>query len=207
MKNIFNLVYLLSVISGYSQSQTIPLRTLNIPRGATNYYLKDTYNDLDKYVGTWTYNNPQTNTSLTIKLKKVIKFYNNEDSVYEDYLAGEYRYVENNNEKANTLVNLGQTDPYHNNIMGNLMISDRTQFPVCPECPEDVIRIKLSFDDPERKHISGGMHMWRKTEADGTEKIMIDLYYDGLGLRYWEHPTTPNTLRVPYGKYTLTKIE
>ena len=72
MKNIFNLVILLSIITGYSQSQTIPLRTLNIPRGATNYYLKDIDHDLDKYVGTWTYNNSQTNTDmLKIIMKKL----------------------------------------------------------------------------------------------------------------------------------------
>jgi len=207
MTNIFNLVILLSIITGYSQSQTFPLRTLGIPFGATNYYLKDTYNDFDQFVGTWKYDNPQTNTSLIIKLKKVIKFYGENSDVYVDCLAGEYIYIENNMEIVNTIANLNiQSNPYRNNIMGYLMITDNT-YPICPECPEDVIRIKLSFDDPEREYNSGGMHMWHKTEADGTEKIMIELYYDGLGLRYWEHPTTPNTLRVPYGKYTLTKIE
>ena len=207
MKNIFNLVILLSIITGYSQSQTFPLRTLGIPFGATNYYLKDTYNDFDQYVGTWKYDNLQTNTSLIIKLKKVVKFYGENSAVYVDCLAGEYIYIENNLEIVNTLGNLGQADPYYNNIMGYLMISDNTQFPVCLECPEDTMRIKLRFNDPERKYNSGGMHMWHKTEADDTEKIMIELYYDGLGLRFWDHYDDPRTLRVPYGKYTLTKIE
>lgn len=198
---------LLITVASYSQSPVIPLRSFEEPTG-TGYYLKDTYNDFDPYIGTWKYQNLSTNSFLVIKFKKKQAYFSTVTNHYSDHLVGEYQYIENGIEIINTLAGLDSvSNPYFNKISGSLIYQGKYGFSTCIECPDDVIRIKLSFDDPERMFNSGGIDMWHKTEADGTKKIMIDLYYDGLGLRFWEHPNEPTTLRIPYGKYTLTKVQ
>jgi hypothetical protein len=83
-------------------AQTIYDITDNRPDlGTYNFYMKDTNNLLDPFVGTWVYSNGSE--SITMVLKKKIKFKYSSVSVFEDLLYGGYRYVQNGVEIINTI--------------------------------------------------------------------------------------------------------
>lgn len=85
--------------------QTIPMSIDYIDYLKSNNYIKDTNNDLDKFVGTWKWISPtNSNTYFEINFFKVL--YWNPNSIrnyYEDKILGNYKYVENGITITNTL--------------------------------------------------------------------------------------------------------
>lgn len=88
MKKIF--LILLSVIAISCSAQIYPLNTSldNIPNNA---YLKDTNNELDKYVGLWkgTWNGK----TIYLELRKVKYYYSGNQPYYEDKIFGERKII------------------------------------------------------------------------------------------------------------------
>ncbi|GEC79467.1 DUF6705 family protein [Flavobacterium aquatile] len=113
-----------------------------------NAYLKDTTNELNKYIGTWKYQSG--NESLTIILDKFLHY--DFDAYFKDILIGEYKYVDATGATIiNSLPDMTDSavDPLEHNISSAVFIH-KGQYPKCSECGVTEFRIKSFFEDPER---------------------------------------------------------
>ena len=97
MKRIIFLT-LIAIITISCKAQTVPLYA-SYREYTQGTYIKDTFNEMNKFEGTWQYTNGTD--SLTIVMQKKTHIYNGE--YYEDLLIGEYRFVSNGTEVVNTL--------------------------------------------------------------------------------------------------------
>ena len=163
-------------------------------------YFKDLNNELNKFVGTWVYNDG--NTTLVIQLQKVVQHYNGE--WYEDLLIGEYQYIENGVEVFNSLSRLNS--PLVNNAQhyldGNQLLK-KTQIVSCEDCDIAERRVLLFFSDPERKYLHNKLAV-RYVDNNGVESIEVKLVSSGSYVSPYEN--APKESRVPYGNYTLIKL-
>lgn len=185
-------------ISIWSQSPIVGLEENNLPDHFDGYYFKDLDNELDKYVGTWTYS--QNGSILTIQLIKKEQVFNG--SWYKDELLGEYRYVENGLEVVNYLPRLFSptVNDLQHTIDGNKLVY-RNYYPECTECAIDEKRVVLKFTDRARMYLRSQILVQHFVE-NGVEKIKINL--DGSGPMIIA-PGDPTEPRVPYGEYILVK--
>ncbi len=168
----------------------------------SNYYLKDLDNDFDKFIGTWKWEDG--NTSLTFKLDKEIKYQLDATSMYKDMLVGEYQYVENGVEKANTLSNFDNPSlkGADHRICGFSIISKISR-PKCDECTIDERRARISISHQTAEDVTSTLVL-RYVVEGGVEKLKIRIF--GGGPRFVEEDRTdPVELDVPHGEYTLTK--
>jgi hypothetical protein len=151
MKKIFfYLNIILITLSCKAQSPVVDLEARGLPEDYSNYYFKDLNNELDKYVGTWKYENG--NTSLTIQLIKKEQVFNGR--YYYDDLLGEYKYIENGAEVVNYLPRLFDTnvnDGQHT-IDGNKLVY-KNYPPECTECEIEDKRVVLKFSDRDRTYL------------------------------------------------------
>lgn len=125
MKHIIIFLSVSLVLNCKAQSPIISYNSSNIPKNA---YCKDLNNDLDKFTGTWKYENGNTELVITIVKNEQIDL----DSYYTDELAGNYKYIENGVEIVNTLLN---------NFNDNASFSGS-------EMSEDTSEFSFSLDDP-----------------------------------------------------------
>lgn len=170
-------------------------------------YYKDVDNDYNKFIGTWEYTNG--NTSFRIEFKKREKVYIEQGNSYYDFLIGDYLYVENGIEKINTLslMNGNYQNPYDYNIVGRSIIKP-TSAPVCFDCQPNERRVILSFSDPTRPGLRQGLSgdiVVRRRDASNTQKIEVKLRQKGSVIPE-KGQTLPNSFNVPWGTYTLTKV-
>ena len=196
---IIIIITLFAFFSCKAQSPIVPLDT-RIHETPDGSYLKDLNNELNKFVGTWKYENG--NTSLILTFKKVNQRYNGE--WYEDILVGEYKYVVNGVEIFNSLYRLNHpmvNDAQHY-IEGNTIIK-KLQKPSCEECDISERRILMFFDDPERKYLSHKLAI-RYINENVTEKIEAILITEGSSVLPYEN--APQEARVPDGTYTFILI-
>ena len=121
--------YILLLIFAVSFSckaqQTIPMSQDYTNYLKNNNYIKDTNNDLDKFVGTWKWISPtNSNTYFEINLYKVVYWNpNNFDNFFIDKILGNYKYVENGIVITNTLTWNTNNDLYSSTfpvIMSNV---------------------------------------------------------------------------------------
>ena len=103
MKKIIFIITVLISISCSSQ-QTISLSNYNGSNDlVNNNYIKDIDGILDKFVGTWEWNNGST-TIFRIKFVKVLhNKTSNIETYFEDEILGGYQYILNGVEVVNTL--------------------------------------------------------------------------------------------------------
>ncbi|WOI22312.1 DUF6705 family protein [Nonlabens ulvanivorans] len=105
MKNYINILLLLVPLTFlYGQSPIYPIYNngVNLPDDYTNVYFKDLNNDLDKYVGTWIWE--ENGNKLTVVLQKSV-MHNMFDRYQEDILVGNYKYEENGVVIIDTMTN------------------------------------------------------------------------------------------------------
>lgn len=162
-------------------------------------YLKDVYNELDKFVGTWLYTNGST--SLKVVFQKKTQVFN--DNWYEDLLVGEYKYVENGVEKINTLSNLNNLqDVYDHNLTGCLIIYKKG-FPGCSNCEIGEKRVKIDFSDPSLnlEHLPE-MYMGLRFLNELVPKMQIDFAGKGTSVLPEGANGEPS---LPFGRYVLVK--
>lgn len=200
MKNIFLLsLFLLSTLYK-SQSVVIDINDseLGQPNG---YYMKDMYNVLNQFQGTYIYTNG--NSFFKIVLVKKVKQYNN--SYYEDLIIGEYQYIKNGIEKINTLSNLGTV--YNNQfakhaIAGNSTIYNNTRLWKCPQCNPNEKRLSSIIRD----RISGrsANFFMRRTNVNGQEVMQVKV--NNVSAAIWEEGTPePPAFALPTGEFTMIK--
>ena len=210
---ICSLILGLTFFNIYSQSPIIPRFGGESVGRVEGAYYKDINGFFDQYIGTWLYSND--GNSFKITFVKKLMFYNvtGPKNYYEDYLIGEYQYIENGVEKVNTLSNLNNsfTDITDYNLYSQARIFKST-YPLCPECGEDERRLLLNFNEPSRRNIWNGISndfVIRKFTENGVTKLKVQFVYTGNGLESLNTmdgpPANINSFSVPYGEYIFVK--
>lgn len=161
-------------------------------------YYKDTQNKLDAYVGTYVYTNGTT--SLKFVFKKVL--YKNQTYYTEDVLVGEYQYIVNGVEIANTLnrFNLNYTaeEMFKHSVNGNDIYDGQTY---CNDCAPNEEHLYIGLVDNNAK--ASALFDVKKTTQNGKEAIRVII---GWSLREQKDtdPPLPNP-SLPGGVYILEK--
>ncbi|MCX7551611.1 DUF6705 family protein [Xanthomarina sp. F2636L] len=193
MKHIFILFSIISCLSCKAQS---PLFMADPELPAGTYY-KDMNNDMDKFVGTWKWDNG--NSSWTITLEKVEYFLIG--GYYRDILIGEYQYIENGDLIINTLplLNDSSVQGFEHYIAGSLILHKFHPLP-CEDCTTDERRVQLFFNDPQKSYQSGRLWL-RHRIISGVEQLDARLYGEikSVDTGAFGDGTVPN------GEYTLIK--
>lgn len=177
-----------------------------------NAYYKDITNFHQQYIGTWLYTSGTTSLKLVFIEKKQILNNIGTISFYEDYLVGEYQYIENGVEKVNTLSNLNSN---HNNMYDfNLLNVSCIWFPStrprCNECSTDEKRLRMGLNEPSRRNIQGlrNSFILRNFTESGIQKLkvwFVDESMQGMIFDENDHPSTITNFSLPFGEYTLIK--
>ncbi|TMM30355.1 hypothetical protein FDT66_06230 [Polaribacter aestuariivivens] len=193
MKTIIFTLLIVTAISCKAQTPIVGLDApSNTPKGA---YYKDLTNELDKFVGTWKFEN--TNEQFLITLKKKDKYFIAPD--YHDILIGEYVYNKNRVEIVNTLSNFGGKQIAN---LGGAFIVKPNERPKCISCTSNERRIEMYFNDPERDYLQSTIVL-RFIPNSNPQKLSAVIYSnDSIILPYDDAPQEP---RVPYGEYLLIK--
>ena len=177
------------------KAQTVGLDApYNTPEGA---YYKDLNNELDKFEGTWVFDNGTTIFTIVLEKREQQQVLND----YRDLLKGEYKYEENGQVQVNTLSNLN--DPSTQNNIGGSYIHKKTDYPACGDCTENERRIDMYFNDPERSYLSDGIVVRYLLDETNPEKLEVIIYQSGGGILPDEN--SPDVPRVPYGTYIMVK--
>ena len=199
MKNtIYILLFAITILSCRAQSPIVGLETLEhtISNGS---YVKDLNNELDKFTGTWIFNN--NDSTFIISLQKIEMNFNGD--YYEDFLVGEYTYILNGFTLINTipLLNSSPNDYDNRNIGGRYFISGQEYG--CEDCGDNEKRIDLYFNDPDRAYLSSSIILRYLVDETNQKKISATIIAtDGVILPYDGAPEEP---RVPYGTYLMEK--
>jgi hypothetical protein len=169
MKHIIILILIITALSCKAQSLIKPLGTRSCPTYDSNCYEKDVNNEFEKFVGEWKYENG--NTSLTLKLKKELHYQIANNQNYMDLLVGEYQYVENGVEKANTLNDFNNVSisGYEHKIAGGIFLHRLPSYCTDNSTPQE-IKIELFIEDPNDSFIEGSIFL-RYVNDNGTEKL------------------------------------
>lgn len=171
-----------------------------------NSYLKDTYNDMNPFVGTWKQTFSKGN-SLTIELKKITKAKRPSGNSYSDLIVGEYKYEVNFENIVNNLpLVLNSSNGYTNHsiygrVIGNSSIAGA---PNCSECATNARYISVRLKDPSRPGIIGNMIMVHFVQ-NGVSKIRLRILNTTDENYASGNSTTSQVLTIPEGIYTLIK--
>lgn len=198
MKNIF--LTLIIILSYSCKSQTVPLNTYydDVNLGA---YFKDTFDEMDKFEGTWQYTNGVD--TLTITIQKKTHIYSGK--YYEDLLIGEYRFTSNGVEMVNTLSKLNDfTIIGREHSISGRFIQPHNMHPICSNCAPNEKRFILHFHDSERNYLSLSLVLrYLPLSLGEPEKMTATLISTHGGMIPDENsPTLP---RVPLGEYLMIK--
>lgn len=177
-----------------------------------NAYLKDTQNFQDQFVGTWIYQNGQEYLEVKFIKKEMMLRRPGSKQYYEDFLVGEYKYIDNNGVlKVNSLDNLNIN---HNSIFNYNLHSgaklNNNSYPICSTCPIGTERLYLDFDEPANDDFSlDAGFVIRRVVENGIEKLKVQFYNkspkSGRKKGNFTESSTFIDFSLPYGDYTLIK--
>lgn len=200
MKTIYILlITLIFTLTTFSQSPIVNIE--DIPSffkdggGVENAYYKDVNNFMNPFEGTWLYSDG--NTSFKIVLTKEEIQYTGK--YYTDYIIGEYQYIENGSEVANTLSNNNQ---YNIGINGNSLVPN-TARPPCNDCPANERRLRLTIHDI----ITGlnGTFTLKLINVNGQPAIEGFIYGSGPAVIIEGNPPAYTEMVIPTGTFTFIK--
>lgn len=158
-------------------------------------YHKDIYNDYDKFVGTWKYE--ENGKVFIVVFKKQLMQFNPYDNIYMDILIGEYKYSENGIELVNTLSNLiANPTPYSYNISG-AVIKNRN-------LPASERGLTFSFVDPERDYLQVTLGVIYLPSSNNLPPKINVSFRQSTSIVPSE--TSPREIRIPLQEYVLTKV-
>ena len=197
------IIILIAIITTLScKAQIVPYESdQNLYVRNSGEYYKDTNNVFNNFSGEWKWEDNTTNSSLTFKFKKEIALNDGNGYTY-DLLVGEYQYIENGEELANTL-----TDIDNSNISGHYHkisgIGTLTKYnhPQCDDCSEEERRMQVIIEHDNYEGVTGKLIM-RYLVEDGIEKLYV-IVKDGSWLA--SNPNAPNFIDIPFGSYILIK--
>mgnify|MGYP003605420302 FL=1 len=200
MKKIIKILVLLLTISCKAQSPIKSIKNSEFP-GTIGAYYKDIDNELNTFEGTYLYTNGSTSLKITL-LKKVMQY---NGRFYEDFLVGEYQYIENGVEKVNSLtnININYYNQFSHNIYGNSLIKANNR-PKCNDCDDlDGLRVRLTINDPISNRYCG--LIIKKDFVSGVEVIKINIL-NNQAISYNEGvDPVPMEIQIPIGEFILIK--
>ncbi|WP_293893605.1 DUF6705 family protein [Flavobacterium sp.] len=197
MKNIIKLLFLFTITVS-CKAQTIDIQNDNGDEIHGAYY-KDIQNVLDPFVGTYIYTDGTTSLKIVLQ-KKIMSSMNN--YYYEDLIVGEYQYIKNGTEIANTLSRLAinRADGTNYSIHGNNIITNSSG--ICPECAPNEKAISLGFVDDLTDNVTDSFIVRRVIEGGQPAIKIIILWAISGHLKGTPSSPEPN---IPGGYYTLIK--
>ena len=141
-------------------------------------YYKDTFNDLDRFEGTWQYTNGSTEFKVVLQKKEMTQYISpmSGRSFYEDLLIGEYRYTESGVEKVNTLnlITNTYTNAFEHYLAGGRDITKyNPSLPgVCLGCNPGEIKVSLVLREPNVEIPGAYIRIYfRHFVENGVEKL------------------------------------
>lgn len=200
INRILFILFVITVISCKAQSIIVPIGSGDSFEKDPNYYLKDVNNEFGKFEGTWKYQNG--NNSITFKLKKEEHYQASDDYNYIDLLVGEYQFIENGIEKANTLSDIDNTEisGYDHKISGRVF-THQLQSNCVDNSDINEIKIELLIENPNDDLVVGTVVL-RYVNDNGVEKLEVCIY-DNTTLADDENAR----IVIPDGYYEFDKIE
>ena len=199
IKNLNIFVLLLLSINCKAQSPIIDIIDDDGSEVIGAYY-KDVNNLLNPFEGTYIY----TSGSTTLKIVLVKKVLQYNSQYYEDLIIGEYQYIENGVEKANTLPNINITylNQRRHNIDGNFLVDKNFRVWQCPDCSATEKRLNTLLKDV----VSGRFAdlIMRRTTEGGQEVMKINITNISRVIEIEGQPTAPD-FALPIGEFTLIK--
>jgi len=167
----------------------------------TGTYYKDLNNDLDKFTGTW--KSEENNNFFQIIIEKKEYVYDDIFEKYDDMLIGEYQFIENGVEIANTLYRLELDEINgHQYFISGSSILHKFDYPKCSDCLEEERRVLLFFIDPERPKLRSRLIL-RYLVIDGIEYLECKLQGSGSGVALPQDNYLER--RIPLGEYLFIK--
>jgi hypothetical protein len=200
MKNhIITIIFIVFISNCYAQS---PIFDISEPKagfvGVRGAYYKDINNLLNGYDGTYLYTNGNTSLKLVLQ-KKVMSSLNN--YYFEDLVIGEYQYIKDGVEKANTLSKLSSvTNQRTHCISGTRVLTGSVLG--CYDCTSTEKRLRLGFLDGTSRNI--GEIEVRKTVVNGRDGIRIKIWWNGP-IAHKEGTPIPLPASISAGEYILIK--
>lgn len=174
-----------------AQSPIIDIEDLPFRDYVENAYYKDINNFMNPFAGTWLYTNG--NTSFKIILEK--KVMQDVGSIYTDYIKGEYQYIENGVEKANTLSN---ANIFNVGIYGDNLVKN-TSKPICNDCLPSQRRLRVVLHD--RVNDRSASVTLKFTSVNGVPALEAFIWGNGKSYNVDENP--PNPISIPLGTFTF----
>ncbi|MEZ4837918.1 DUF6705 family protein [Flavobacterium sp.] len=176
MKHILNIFLILSIFSCKAQSIIVPIGSGQDFEKNPTYYIKDVNNEFDKFEGTWKYQNGTT--EITFKLKKEEHYQAAENYNYIDLLVGEYLYIANGFEVANTLPRFDNPNisGYSHKISGRIF-KHRLPSHCIDNSAVSEIKIEVSISHQTEEYTEG-IVILRYVNDNGIEKLEACIYDD-----------------------------
>lgn len=175
MKKAINLIIIiLTALSCKAQSIIVPLGSGQDYELTPDYYLKDVNNVYGNFEGTWKYQNGTT--EITFKLKKEEHYQISPDRDYQDLLVGEYQYIVNQFEVANTLASLNSPiiSGYEHKISGGVFMHRLPSHCTDNSNPAEV-KISVKINHPTEEDTEG-IVILRYVNENGIEKLQACIY-------------------------------
>jgi len=189
---IVNMVLCFS-ITAQNATEIVPLDT-NI-FDVDNAYMKDLDNEMDKYVGTWLYENSNEEFEIEFEKLEHVQF---ESNIYEDLLVGEFRYKDGI-ELINTLPQMTTLNGRYHHISGRRIVHN---YKNCDDCSSATRRFELFIRDPERKYIHAVIIL---KYMENTNPQELKVFIKSTGMHMEPYEDAPSEMRVPFGEYVLIK--
>lgn len=163
-------------------------------------YYKDVHNDMDRFLGTWVYENG--NRKLTIVLQKRLHTYIEPPfDCYVDEVIGGYKYEIDNNVNVNTIPDIDFSKPRHGNTISGSGIVSNQYPPVCTNCPINDKRLDIHWKEPLAPYLVEHL-MIRYFEEFNQSYIEVKVYDE---MSYIPENATIETTRLPLGTYIMEK--
>jgi hypothetical protein len=183
---------------------TCKAQTINIKDVTGDYtegaYYKDIDNVLDNFTGTYIYTNGTT--SLKFVLQKKINTLTSSDGInyHEDILIGEYQYIKDGVQIANTLasLNINMISAYNYSINGNTILIGNVYG--CDDCGPNEIQLRMGIVDHATKSLA--QLMLRKKIVNSQQALEINIWWQ-MKVRHEDEPVVHAPF--PGGDYVMIK--
>lgn len=190
------LIFCLSVCKSQSQIINIENQTGELEGGV---YYKDANNILGPFEGTYIFINGGTTLKIVLQ-KKIMS--SRANYLNEDLLIGEYQYIENGQEKANTLdqLNINYANQRSHSIKGNNILIG-TIFG-CTDCDANEKRVVVSLTEASTQNFA--LVELRLITVAGQPALKAIVNWQARSYNI-ENQAPPPLASFPGGEYILLK--
>lgn len=199
MKNL--ILTMLLLLSINCKAQTSIINIIDDDGSEINgAYYKDIDSLLDPFEGTYIYTSGSTIFKIVL-IKKVLQY---NSQYYEDLIIGEYQYIKDGVQIANTLSEISTTylNQRNHKIEGNLIVDKNYRTWKCPSCSSAENRLSTQIEDVVSEKIAD--LIMRRTTENGQEVMKIKITSPSGGA-YLEVEGPPAEFSLPLGELTLIK--